>query len=124
LFDPTPEQPTVDPDTAGDVKQPPDETTRVPSPQAKLLAQLAEPATRDAAVADIREQGSAAVPDLIAGLDDPDWQVRAGAAFGLSILGKEAAEALPKLRAMARFEQHESPRDAAAWAIDAIEPSD
>jgi len=123
-FVPTPEQPATIPVNDGEVPPEPEETVAVTTPQGKLLVKLAEPETRDEAVEVIREKGSAAVPDLVAALDDPNWRVRAGAAFGLSILGKEAEQALPQLRKMAESEQHESVRDAAAWAIDAISESE
>jgi hypothetical protein len=57
------------------------ETAPAASAAAELLAQLADPATRDTAVDVVREKGSAVVPELVAALDDTDWQVRAGAAF-------------------------------------------
>lgn len=122
-LDPTSVEPVVKPNTDGGQEEEPPKTTIVASPQSEFLAQLADPATRDTTVAEIRERGSDMVPELVTALDDPDWRVRAGAAFGLSVLGKEAQQALPKLRSLAESDQHESARDAATWAIDAIAES-
>jgi hypothetical protein len=93
------------------------------SPVVDLVAKLADPNTRDAATAVIRQQGTDAVPQLVTALEDDNWQIRAGAVFALSVLGDEAQDAVPKLRDLASTEKHEAVRDAASWAIDAIEPT-
>ncbi len=83
----------------------------------ELLTLLADESMCDDAAVAIQEKGAAAVPELLAALDDDDWQVRAGAVFALSLLQQDA---LPQLRDLTETEQQESVRDAAVWAIDAI----
>jgi hypothetical protein len=138
-FDRDSEAPAFDPDASGDespnvpADPPPiDGSSTNPQTQgltkdvladatvAELAAHIAQPSTRDNAADVIRDRGPAAVPELLTALDDTDWQVRAGAVFALSLLGEDAQKALPKLRTMAKHEQHESVRDAAVWAIDAL----
>ena len=68
---------------------------------AELLAQLADAAARDDATAALQDKGTAAMPELLKALDNDDWQVRAGAAFALSMLGQDAQAAIPKLRDLA-----------------------
>ncbi len=61
------------------------------------------------------------VPELIKALDDENWHVRAGVVCTLSRFGKAAAPSLTKLREKSAKDESEAVRDAAAFAIDAIE---
>ncbi len=67
------------------------------------------------------EQGSAVVPQLINALNEPNWHVRAGAIRMLGRLGRQASDALPRLRSIAENDESEAVRDTASFNISAIE---
>ena len=87
----------------------------------ELLVQLRDAKTREYAANSLAAHGTAAVPTLLKTLDDQDWQVRAAAVFALGQIGKSAAEAKTHLQTLAEKDENPRVRDAAAFAVDAIE---
>lgn len=86
-----------------------------------LLAKLADEMQRTLAARALAARGAAAVDPLIKALDHQDPQTRAAAAFALGQLGKEAAAAKDRLQQMATSDDSEVAKDAAAFALDAVE---
>lgn len=91
------------------------------TPVEELIGLLANPAQRDAASRAAILRGGVVVAPLVAALENEDPQVRAAAAFTLGQLGGEAKSAVTPLQQQARGDQNEIARDAAAFALDAIE---
>jgi HEAT repeat protein len=110
-----PEDEPPTPKTAGDAE------TNIPPEASALIRQLIDPATRDQAADVIESRGAASVSALTDALSHGDSQVRASAAFALSLLGKDAVPALPALKKIAETDKQETARDAALNAIAAIE---
>lgn len=69
----------------------------------------------------LQAKGKEAVPPLVKALKDDRWQVRYGAAATLSLIGPDAAEALPALKALLENEKQQAVLDAAQFAVGAIE---
>ncbi len=87
----------------------------------ELIEQLGKSNAREAASAALVAKGPAAVSSLTDALSNENWRVRAGAVFTLSQLGKDAEAALPALKKIAETDAEEAVRDAALFAMDAIE---
>jgi hypothetical protein len=112
----------------GEISQSPkSETATISEPTTEgksvgeLIEQLGSPKTRDAASAAIVAKGPSAVSSLSDALTHENWQIRAGAVFTLGQLGKDAESVLPALKSLAQNDGEEAVRDAAQFAIDAIE---
>lgn len=86
-----------------------------------LIESLADATSRDAAVRALVARGADAVPTLMKALEHADPQVRAASAFALSQIGEDAAAATSTLRQMAEQDEYEVARDAAAFALTALE---
>lgn len=65
-------------------------------------------------------EGADAVPVLIEALDDENYHVRAGAVFVLGRIGSDAKPASAKLEKLATEDEWEVVRDAAQFALHAI----
>ena len=91
---------------------------------APLLERLRGAETRDAAAGEVLSGGAALVPELAQALESSDWQTRSAAGFALGLLTSKAEAALPALRNVAENDENEAARDAAAFAIAAIEEAD
>lgn len=76
---------------------------------------------RQAAAVALASVGKSAVPALTKALDHADWQVRAAAVFALGQIGKDASDTKARLQAIAEKDDNSSVRDAAAFALDALE---
>ena len=85
-----------------------------------LVLALGNGEQREAASAAVAQRGAPLVPELAQLLDHEHPQVRAQAAFALSLLGANSQPAAERLRALAAGDQHEASRDAARFALDAI----
>jgi hypothetical protein len=90
-------------------------------PVADLIEKLSDAKQRDLAARAIVARGAEAVDPLVKALDADDAQVRAAAAFALGQLGKDAASAKDRLKKMAQDDRDEIARDAATFALDALE---
>ena len=66
-------------------------------------------------------QGPPAIPELTAALSDPDWAVRAEAAYALGYMGPRAWTAVPRLKRL-RHDPDEHVRNAAVFALQKIAP--
>lgn len=86
----------------------------------ELLIQLTSPATRDTAAIALVGKGSEATAPLIAICNHENWEVRAAAVFALSQLGSDEA-IIKQLATMRDNDQAPAVRDAAAFALDAID---
>ena len=91
------------------------------TPVSELIAKLASDDERQVAAKALASRGKGVVPELLAALDDKEPKVRAAAAFTLGQLGKQGTDAVEKLQKVAKSDDSETARDAAAFAIDAIE---
>jgi len=118
--DPGSEGPELDPGGAGSSDPPPSDEAIDAASVTELIALFADARSRDRAADVIQRRGATVVADLAAALDSQDPKTRAGAAYGLGLLGKDAASALPKLKQISK-EQEENVRVAALNAIDAIQ---
>jgi type IV secretory pathway VirB10-like protein len=96
---------------------PPKEPVNVDEQIEKLTKDL----DRRAAAVALASAGRSAVPALLKALDHVDWQVRAAAVFSLGQIGKDANEAKARLQTIAEKDENGSVRDAAAFALDALE---
>jgi hypothetical protein len=116
----TPDEPLEQPEPSA-----PTATTSPAAPTsadaAQLVEKLAVADERDAVTRQIVAQGAAAVEPLVAALQNDSLEIRASAVFCLSQLGKDARPALPQLKEVAENDKAPAVRDAAAFAIDAIE---
>ena len=72
---------------------------------------------------ELASRGKPAVPALIEALSHENWRVRTGAIFALSQIGKDATAAKEKLESLKAKDEISTVRDAAAFALDAIEES-
>ena len=115
----------VAPPTPKPVDPPPANTpTPVPpQPAVNIDEQIKKLSTpdRQAAAVTLAGEGKSAVPALMIVLGHNDWQVRAAAVFALGQIGPDAAAAKPRLKTMAAQDEHASVRDAAAFALDAMQ---
>lgn len=91
------------------------------TPTADLIAQLSDEKQRDIAARALAARGTEAVPALLTALGDKEPTARAAAVYALGQCGKNGASALEKLRTLKEKDDSELVRDAAAFAIDAIE---
>lgn len=110
-------------DTSAAPTTSPVEPAPAPTPAvstAELLKQLEQAQTREAAALALAAQGKEATPVLTKALEHADWQVRAAAVFALGKIGKDAAAAKDKLKALAEKDENEDVRVAAAFALDAL----
>jgi hypothetical protein len=87
----------------------------------ELVARLADSASRREASNALVAKGPAAVDELTKALDSPDWQLRYGAVGTLGQLGSDAEPALDALRKLAAEDDRPDVREAAQFAVDAIE---
>jgi hypothetical protein len=88
----------------------------------ELIALLPNDDARNAKPADqLAARGKAAVPALTAALAHQNWRVRAGAVYALGQIGKDAADVQERLEALAQQDENSTVRDAAAFALDAIQ---
>jgi outer membrane biosynthesis protein TonB len=85
------------------------------------IEKLTKNEDRQAAAEALASVGKSAVPALLKSLDHADWQVRAAAVFALGQIGSEAGEAKARLQTIAEKDENSSVRDAAAFALDAME---
>jgi hypothetical protein len=88
----------------------------------QLVERLSDEPARDLATRQLVAKGTEAVEPLLKALDHSDWQIRAVAVFTLGQLGADANPALPKLKELAASDQAPAVRDAAAFAVDSIQP--
>lgn len=110
----------VDPDRPTNAPIPP----TPPKPAVNVneqIEKLTKDADRQAAAVALASVGKSAVPALLKALDHADWQVRAAAVFALGQIGSEASEAKNRLQTIAEKDENGSVRDAAAFALDAME---
>jgi hypothetical protein len=91
-------------------------------PVEELIAKLGDAKQRDLASRALVSRDKEAVDPLVKALDSEDAQVRAAAAFALGQLGKDAADAKERLKKMSQDDRDEIARDAATFALDALEP--
>jgi HEAT repeat protein len=128
--DPTTPQETVSKPEPSDPLPPPQTYTRpddaavsalAETPLEELMALLADAKQRDAASRAAVQRGQAAVLPLVAALQNDDPQVRAAAAFTLGQIGADARPAVEALQAQAEKDDNEIARDAAVFALDAIQ---
>jgi HEAT repeat protein len=75
------------------------------------------------ALARLGEDAAPAVPALAVALRDEDWEVRTEAVRALSRAGSAAMAALPGLLSVLSGDADPQVREAAAWALDTLEPS-
>jgi HEAT repeat protein len=75
------------------------------------------------ALARLGYDAAPAVPALAVALRDEDWEVRTEAVRALGTTGHAAAAALPDLLIVLDGDADEQVREAAAWALGALEPS-
>lgn len=104
----------------------PQSTAVDPSPSQPIIVseqieKLTKNEDRQAAAEALASVGKSAVPALLKSLDHADWQVRAAAVFALGQIGSEASEAKARLQKIAAKDENSSVRDAAAFALDAME---
>ncbi len=108
----------------------PDRPTNVPVPPtspkqavnvSEQIEKLTNDAERNAAASALASVGKSAVPALLKSLDHTDWQVRAAVVFALGQIGKDASEAKGRLQAIVEKDENAEVRNAAAFALDAIE---
>jgi len=102
----------------------PDAAAAAATAAPRLERRLAELRARDErrrAVRDLGFQGPAAVPALRRALEDPDWAVRAEAAYALGYLGPAAWSAVARLQEL-REDEDAHVRKAAAFALERILP--
>lgn len=113
----------VDPDrpTTAPIPPQPPQTVQPTVNVDEQIARLTSAADRQAAAVALASAGKAAVPALTRSLDHADWQVRAAAVFALGQIGSEANEAKARLQMIAEKDENSSVRDAAAFALDAID---
>lgn len=90
-------------------------------PVEELVTRLGDEKQRELATRALVERGEAAAEPLTKGLEASDPQARAAAAFALGQLGKEAASATAALKKIAESDDSEIARDAATFALDALE---
>lgn len=125
----TPQETVVKPETSDPLPPPqtytrPDEaevSALAETPLEELMALLADAKQRDAASRAAIQRGKAAVLPLVAALQNDDPQVRAAAAFTLGQIGADARPAVEALQAQADNDDNEIARDAAVFALDAIQ---
>lgn len=86
----------------------------------QLVIALGRPDERNEIASALAGRGKAAVPAIEQALEHPDWQVRAAAVFALGQIGKDAAPAKTKLAALVKDDENSTVRDAATFALDAI----
>lgn len=129
VADPEESQPKTTPNT--EIKK----TTPDPEPSAEdkalaalkdvpideLVTKLGDEKERSLATRALATRGKDAVAPLVKALDSEDAQVRAAAAFTLGQLGDDAAEAKDRLKTMSESDESEIAKDAAAFALDALE---
>ena len=130
--DPETKSPDVIPEKKPDDKPADPPQTFVP-PEDKELAALKDVATdelvsrmgdekqRELATRALIQRGAEAAGPLTKALESKDPQARAAAAFALGQLGKDGAAAADALKKMAESDDSEIARDAAAFALDAME---
>ena len=111
----------VKPPVIPEVPPSPEEAALAKLGTAELLEELGKPHAREVASKILSAKGESAVPDLVRALKHENWQVRAGAVFTLSRLGKAAAEALPELKKLQETETNETVKDSIPYCVDAIE---
>lgn len=90
-------------------------------PPDELTARLGDEKQREAATRALVQRGADAVAPLTKALETSDPQARAAAAFALGQLGKDGAEVIPVLKKVSESDESELVRDAATFALDAIE---
>ena len=125
----TPQDPVTKPGTSDPLPPPqtytrPDEaevSALAETPLEELMALLADAKQRDAASRAAIQRGKAAVLPLVAALQNKDPQVRAAAAFTLGQMGEDARPAVKALQAQADNDVNEIARDAAIFALEAIQ---
>ena len=81
-----------------------------------------DPQTRSAASEALGSIGRDAVPTLVSFLNDSDPEVRASAAYGLMLVGEDAADAVDDLK-LAIEDQNQIVRSASAVALAQIDPT-
>jgi HEAT repeat protein len=86
-----------------------------------LVPALKEAETHNAAIDALGAAGASAVPPLITALDDPDHEVREGAAQALGKIGPAASDALRALRFSASNDKDAGVRAAAKEALKSIQ---
>lgn len=126
---PLPVVPMTDPPATGTPADPVKPTTPPTDPAlpkaavnvSEQIEKLTNEKERQAAAVALASVGKAAVPALTKALDHADWQVRAAAVFALGQIGKDASEAKARLQTIAEKDENNSVRDAAAFALDALE---
>lgn len=91
---------------------------------AELIETLPDPELAAPATEELYRRGDEAVKPLTAALEHEDAAVQHRAIFLLGRYGDVASDALPKLRDIAKNSDSEIARDAANFAIDAIEGND
>lgn len=127
------------PETPAPAKKPTGETPEPPPPQTfqpaedkelaalqdvpvdELVAKLSDDQERSLATRALAERGADAVAPLVEALASDDAQVRAAAAFTLGQLGEDAAPAQERLQEMSASDESEIAKDAATFALDALE---
>lgn len=87
----------------------------------ELITSLGDAQLASAASDELVNRGAETVPAIISALDNTNPAIVAQAIFTLGRFGNGAAAALPKLKSLAAESQSETVRDAAQFAIDAIE---
>ncbi len=87
----------------------------------QLIAKLGDEKERDTAAWALAERGAEAVPALQKALGDKSPQVRAAVVYTLGQCGKHAQGAVAELKRLQEKDDSEVVRDAAAFALDAIE---
>jgi len=113
LGDPTNGDPTeTDPPKK---EPPPSERTT-----AELLSQLGDPLQLGPAADELKDRGVEVIPLLAKRLASGDPQVRAGAAYALSLFGPEAQNTLPALEKAHQRETDPQLKARIAYAIDAV----
>ena len=87
----------------------------------QLVARLQDANDRDVVTRQLVNLGAAAVEPLVGALKSDNWELRASAVFCLGQMGAAARPALPQLQEVAKSDENPAVRDAAAFAIDALE---
>lgn len=85
------------------------------------IEKLSSEKERKAAAVALASVGKSAVPALTKALDHADSEVRGAAVFALGLIGKDASEAKARLQTIAEKDENSNVRDAAAFALDALE---
>lgn len=85
------------------------------------IEKLSSEKERKAAAVALASVGKSAVPALTKALDHADSEVRGAAVFALGLIGKDASDAKARLQTIAEKDENSNVRDAAAFALDALE---